>query len=75
MPLKKSKKHKHDDASSTSTDSEPWRETQARAFTNWLNDKLKDAGIRVNHLAKDLADGLALIALLEKLSGKKVPGK
>lgn len=62
-------------AASSNGDQEPWREVQTRVYTNWVNDKLKDAHLHVDYLAKDLGDGLILIKLLELLSGKKLPGK
>ncbi len=52
-----------------------WMEVQLRVYANWINDKLKDSKVQASSLAKDLGDGLVLIKLLEKLSGKKVPGK
>lgn len=54
---------------------EPWIEAQTRVYTNWINDKLKKSELKVAHLPKDLEDGVVLIKLLEKLSGKKITGK
>lgn len=51
------------------------RELHMRVYTNWVNDKLKNSDHHVGYLPKDLQDGLILICLLERLTGKKVPGK
>ena len=32
--------------------------TQESTFANWANDKLRSHGISVNHLQKDLRDGV-----------------
>lgn len=61
--------------SSGSSELEAWVEVQARTFTEWINDKLKGKGHPVNHLFKDLEDGMVLISLLEVLSEKMVKGK
>ena len=43
-------------------------------FTNWVNDRLKDTGCRVEDLQYDLDDGLTLLRLVESLvSEKKLP--
>ena len=42
-------------------------------FTRWANEHLKQADTVINDLNTDLHDGLKLIALLEVLSGKKMP--
>lgn len=52
-----------------------WMEVQLRVYTNWIKDKVQDSKVQASSLAKDLGDGLVLIKLLEKLSGKKIPGK
>ena len=76
MPKKKGKSDDTLSSSSSSSDSkEPWKRTQMRTFTNWANDKLKDSGVKVSHLTKDLADGIKLIRLLEALSGKSIVSK
>lgn len=54
---------------------ESWMDTQTRVFTNWANDRLKKTDVRVQSLAKDVADGYVLVRLLETLSGKSVSGK
>eukprot|EP01119_Soliformovum_irregulare_P005582 TRINITY_DN17323_c0_g1_i1.p1 TRINITY_DN17323_c0_g1~~TRINITY_DN17323_c0_g1_i1.p1 ORF type:complete len:494 (-),score=154.72 TRINITY_DN17323_c0_g1_i1:202-1620(-) len=49
-----------------------WIDIQQNAFTRWCNEHLKDRGMHINDLGKDLADGLLLINLLEIISGKSV---
>lgn len=54
---------------------EPWEEVQMRIYTNWVQDKVKETGLNISSLPKDLEDGRVLIKLIELLSGKKIPGK
>ena len=42
-------------------------------FTRWANEHLKQANKQIDDLQVDLGDGLKLIALLEVLSGKRLP--
>lgn len=50
-----------------------WIQVQKKTFTNWTNDKLKETDRQVEDIETDLADGVALIKLLEVLShGKRV---
>jgi len=49
-----------------------WQDIQVKTFTRWCNEYLKDRGMHVNDLQKDLKDGVLLINLLEILSGKSV---
>ena len=50
-----------------------WKRIQQNTFTRWANEHLKQADTVINDLSTDLHDGLKLIALLEVLSGKKMP--
>ena len=52
-----------------------WKRIQQNTFTRWANEHLKQAEPEqvINDLNTDLHDGLKLIALLEVLSGKKMP--
>lgn len=50
-----------------------WKRTQKMAFVNWANRHLKAANMRISDLETDLSDGLSLPALVEVLSGKKIP--
>lgn len=43
-----------------------------KTFTAWCNEYLKDRGMHVTDLQKDLKDGVLLINLLEILSGKSL---
>ena len=42
-------------------------------FSRWVNEHLRQAGTSINDLETDFSNGLKLIALLEVLSGKKMP--
>ena len=42
-------------------------------FSRWANEHLKQCGKQIEDLRTDLSDGLKLIALVEVLSGKKMP--
>ena len=66
MPQKKKK-------GGTLSEEQQWMDVQKRTFTNWVNDKLSSSEHRVVDLAKDLDDGVVLIELLQKLTGKIVP--
>lgn len=50
-----------------------WKLIQQNTFTRWANEHLKAAGTAVGSLETDLGDGLRLIALIEVLSGKRLP--
>ena len=54
-------------------DSESWKEIQQNTYTRWINVKLNPLNMRVDDLQMDLMNGLNLIALVEVLSGKKLP--
>ncbi|XP_022254826.1 filamin-A-like, partial [Limulus polyphemus] len=50
-----------------------WKKIQQNTFTRWANEHLKTANKTIGNLDTDLSDGLRLIALVEVLSGKKLP--
>ena len=50
-----------------------WKRIQKNTFTRWANEHLKNANKQIEDLQCDLSDGLKLIALIEVLSGKKLP--
>lgn len=50
-----------------------WKRIQQNTFTRWANEHLKQAQKHIANLETDLGDGLRLIALIEVLSGKKLP--
>ena len=50
-----------------------WKRIQQNTFTRWANEHLKQAEKSISDLETDLSDGLKLIALIEVLSGKRMP--
>ena len=50
-----------------------WKRIQQNTFTRWANEHLKTVDKYIANLETDLSDGLKLIALIEVLSGKKLP--
>ncbi|XP_043196534.1 filamin-A-like isoform X2 [Amphibalanus amphitrite] len=54
-------------------DDAQWKRIQQNTFTRWANEHLKPRHRRINSLETDLQDGLNLIALIEELSGKRMP--
>lgn len=54
-------------------DDAPWKRIQQNTFTRWANEHLKTVNKNIGNLETDLSDGLRLIALVEVLSGKKLP--
>ena len=62
-------------ASKEEVESGHWIAVQKRIFTRWANAYLKARKMHIDDLCTDLADGLKLIALLEILSGEKMPRK
>ncbi|UYV73979.1 cher [Cordylochernes scorpioides] len=50
-----------------------WKRIQQNTFTRWANEHLKTVNKLINSLETDLSDGLRLIALVEVLSGKRLP--
>ena len=49
-----------------------WVQTQARTFTEWINNQLAGSEHRIRDVTQDLSDGLVLLALLERLSGATI---
>lgn len=49
-----------------------WIRIQEKTFKRWMNEHLKHRKLEVEDLTEDLADGLALINLLEVLSHKSI---
>jgi len=49
-----------------------WKRIQQNTFTRWANEHLKIIDKTITSLETDLSDGLALIALIEVLSQKKM---
>ncbi|XP_059469559.1 filamin-A isoform X2 [Neocloeon triangulifer] len=50
-----------------------WKRIQQNTFTRWANEHLKTVEKHIGSLETDLSDGLRLIALVEVLSGKRLP--
>ncbi|KAF8782497.1 filamin-A-like isoform X2 [Argiope bruennichi] len=50
-----------------------WKRIQQNTFTRWANEHLKTVGKPIANLETDLSDGLRLIALVEVLSGRRLP--
>ena len=50
-----------------------WKRIQQNTFTRWANEHLKTVDKFIGNLETDLSDGLRLIALIETLSGKRLP--
>jgi hypothetical protein len=49
-----------------------WVRVQKKTFTRWCNTYLLEKRLKIEDLSTDLADGLALIFLLEQISSKTV---
>lgn len=50
-----------------------WKRIQQNTFTRWANEHLKTVNKYVACLESDFTDGIRLLALVEVLSGKKLP--
>ena len=54
-----------------------WKEIQLKAFTNWVNERLrrplKHSDLQISSLSEDMADGVIFIKLIEKVAKKKLP--
>ncbi|RWS17903.1 Filamin-C-like protein [Dinothrombium tinctorium] len=50
-----------------------WKRIQKNTFTRWANEHLKTVNKHIEALESDLSDGLRVIALVEVLSGKRLP--
>jgi hypothetical protein len=49
-------------------------EIQRNTFKNWVNEQLKSGGQSIFDLRTDFADGVLLVALIEILQRRKLPG-
>lgn len=54
--------------------SSQWMEIQRNTFKNWVNEQLKSGGYSIFDLRTDFADGVFLVALIEILQRRKLPG-
>jgi len=50
-----------------------WADIQEKTFTRWINDYLREKGMKIESLKTDLGNGLVLCNLLKILSKKKFP--
>lgn len=55
------------------SDDAVWKRIQQNTFTRWANEHLKTVNKYVACLESDFTDGIRLLALVEVLSGKKLP--
>lgn len=63
-----------DRSNSELNDDKQWVKVQKQTFTNWVNDRLKDTGMKVDDLRYQFDDGITLVKLLEVLAhNKKMP--
>ena len=63
-----------DRTNSEASDDKQWVKIQKQTFTNWVNDRLKDTGLKVEDLRYQFDDGITLVRLLEVLAhNKKMP--
>ncbi len=65
-----------DRTTSDASEDKEWIKIQKQTFTNWVNDRLKDTGMKVEDLRYQFDDGITLVKLLEVLtnnSNKKMP--
>lgn len=49
-----------------------WEKQQKKTFTAWCNSHLRKVGIQIKDIDQDFRDGLALLRLLEIISGDKL---
>ncbi|XP_015782662.1 filamin-A isoform X2 [Tetranychus urticae] len=50
-----------------------WKRIQKNTFTRWANEHLKTVNSHIENLETDFEDGTRLVALVEVLSGKRLP--
>ncbi|UXI22435.1 G-protein coupled receptor 158 [Sarcoptes scabiei] len=50
-----------------------WKKMQQNTFTRWANEHLRTVNKHIADIAADFCDGIRLIALVEVLSGKRLP--
>ena len=66
--------HSRDRTTSEASEEKQWVAIQKQTFTNWVNDRLKDTGLKVEDLRYQFDDGITLVKLLEVLAhNKKMP--
>ena len=58
----------------TAASSSQWVEIQRNTFKNWVNEQLKSRGLSIVDIRTDFDDGVMLVALVELLSRKVIPG-
>ena len=68
-----------DDMAATPGKKDNWQEIQIATFKNWVNDRLSSSksnynGPIVADMRQDFRDGVAIVMLLESLSGKRIRG-
>lgn len=50
-----------------------WERQQKKTFTAWCNSHLRKVDKKIEEIDRDFCDGLKLLALLEVISGERVP--
>lgn len=50
-----------------------WKKMQQNTFTRWANEHLRTVNKHIADITTDFSDGIRLIALVEVLSGKRLP--
>lgn len=73
-PMKENEREAKRAAKEAEGNKEGWVMIQRKTFTRWANQYL-DKDKKIESITEDLADGLRLGALLEKISGDKKVGK
>jgi spectrin beta, non-erythrocytic 1/4/5 len=54
---------------------EHWLRLQRKLFSRWVSQKLSGTDVQIEDCVNDLSDGIALVKLIEVLSGAKFSGK
>ena len=60
------------DSDSEEPSLEPWVRIQQDTFSKWINEKLRQEGLQVKKLTKDLKDGVVMCKLMESLKGGRI---
>lgn len=50
-----------------------WERQQRKTFTAWCNSHLRKLSKQIDNIEEDFRDGLLLMALLEVISGERLP--
>ncbi|XP_027038747.1 alpha-actinin-like [Pocillopora damicornis] len=50
-----------------------WERQQKKTFTAWCNSHLRKINVQIDEIDQDFSDGLKLMALLEVISGERLP--